>query len=250
MCMLPIDESDTSARVFDYAMMVLAAILGVGSLVLVVVAGSVSFVKMGWPDPLALFWDAMLSSLFFIQHSGMVRRAFRARLAAFIDSRYYGAIYSITSGIALTLVVVLWQKSDTHLLVLQGVPLWIARAGAVSAFVIFLLSVYALRSFDPLGLGPIRAHLRGNTCQPMPFAVSGPYRWVRHPLYFCVLVLIWTAPDLTSDRLLFDILWTLWVYIGTMLEERDLVVTFGDAYREYRLKVPMLIPWRGPAAKR
>jgi protein-S-isoprenylcysteine O-methyltransferase Ste14 len=30
--------------------------------------------------------------------------------------------------------------------------------------------------------------------------------------------------------------------IGSYLEEIDLVVEFGDAYREYQKRVPMLIP--------
>jgi len=30
-----------------------------------------------------------------------------------------------------------------------------------------------------------------------------------------------------------------------MFEEHDLVDTFGDEYRSYRRRVPMLVPWRG-----
>ncbi len=67
---------------------------------------------------------------------------------------------------------------------------------------------------------------------------------VRHPLYFCVIVLLWTTPVLTADRLLLNVLWTAWIMLGTVLEERDLTVDFGDLYREYRRRVPMLIPWR------
>ena len=32
--------------------------------------------------------------------------------------------------------------------------------------------------------------------------VRGPYRWVRHPLYLTTLLMIWSYPDLTADRLL------------------------------------------------
>jgi hypothetical protein len=45
-----------------------------------------------------------------------------------------------------------------------------------------------------------------------------------------------------------DVLWTAWICVGAVLEEADLLADFGDAYRDYRRKVPMLIPWRGPAA--
>jgi methanethiol S-methyltransferase len=34
-----------------------------------------------------------------------------------------------------------------------------------------------------------------------------------------------------------------YVIIGTLLEERDLIATFGDDYRRYRERVAMLIPF-------
>jgi protein-S-isoprenylcysteine O-methyltransferase Ste14 len=43
------------------------------------------------------------------------------------------------------------------------------------------------------------------------------------------------------DRLLFNLLWTVWMVIGSYLEKIDLVAEFGDAYQEYQEKVPMLI---------
>jgi protein-S-isoprenylcysteine O-methyltransferase Ste14 len=48
------------------------------------------------------------------------------------------------------------------------------------------------------------------------------------------------------DRLLFNVLWTLWVVLGTYLEEKDLVAEFGEKYRHYQKTVPMLFPWRFP----
>ena len=56
--------------------------------------------------------------------------------------------------------------------------------------------------------------------------------------------MIWSYPHLTADRALFNVLWTLWIFTGSVLEERDLVAEFGDRYRDYQNKVPMLIPWR------
>jgi protein-S-isoprenylcysteine O-methyltransferase Ste14 len=44
-------------------------------------------------------------------------------------------------------------------------------------------------------------------------------------------------------------LWSGWMLVGTLLEERDLVADFGDAYRRYQRQVPMLVPWRRPAAR-
>ncbi len=236
-------------KFLDYTLIALAAVFGVGSILLLIAGGSSGFTHFGWSERTILLWDAFLSFLFFVQHSGMVRRSFKQWLATMVSSRYHGAIYTIGSGIALALVAVLWQRSETLLLSLEGIPRLTARVCILLAAMIFVMSAYALRTFDPLGIGPIRAHLREVDHTPGPFVVRGPYRWVRHPLYFCVLILFWANPEVTADRLLFNLLWTGWIYVGTLLEERDLTREFGDLYRRYQKLVPMLIPWRGPASK-
>jgi methanethiol S-methyltransferase len=237
-------------KLLDYTLIVLAVVFGIGSILLLIAKGSSPFMHFGWSEVNILLWDTFLSFVFFAQHSGMVRRGFRRRLTAVVDPRYHGAIYSIASGIALSIVVIFWQRSETNLLILQGIPRLIATLCSVLAVIVFVLSFVALRTFDMLGIGPIRAQLRATDYQPTPFIIRGPYRWVRHPLYFCVLVMFWANPDVTVDRLLFNVLWTGWVYVGTLLEERDLTNEFGDVYLRYRKAVPMLIPWRGPVAKR
>ncbi len=237
------------ARLLDHALIVLAVVTGAGSVYLLIAHGSGDFRQFGWPESTVLAWDTFLCALFFAQHSGMVRRPFRARLAAWVDPHYHGAIYAIASGIALALVVLLWQRSGTSLVVLRGIPRLIAAACSLLAALVFVLSASALGTFDPLGIGPIRAHLQEAEPRPVPFVVRGPYRWVRHPLYACILVMFWAGPDVTADRLLFNVLWTGWILAGTVLEERDLVREFGEVYRRYQKAVPMLIPWRGAAAR-
>ena len=70
---------------------------------------------------------------------------------------------------------------------------------------------------------------------------GGP-RCCKRDCYLAILVLFWSCPDVTADRLLLNGLWTAWMVVGTLLEEADLVAEFGDAYRSYRRAVPMLIP--------
>jgi protein-S-isoprenylcysteine O-methyltransferase Ste14 len=241
---------ETPARLVPYTVFALAAVTGVASLAFFVLF------LLGWyvapirsPPARALLWDAALSLAFFVQHSGMVRRPLRARMAAFVPRQYDGAAYGIASGLVLGAVLLLWRRSEGYLLVLHGPWRWAARACALAAMAVFARSVIALRSFDPFGLLAIGAHLRGRRGRhPATFAVAGPYRWVRHPLYSCMLVLMWSCPTVTADRLLLDVLWTAWICFGAALEERDLVDEFGDAYLRYRERVPMLVPWRGRVA--
>lgn len=76
----------------------------------------------------------------------------------------------------------------------------------------------------------------------MPLTIKGAYQWMRHPLYFFALIMIWASPHLTADRLLLNLLWTVWIFLGAHLEEKDLINSFGDQYRKYQDRVPMILP--------
>jgi protein-S-isoprenylcysteine O-methyltransferase Ste14 len=242
-----------ATRLADYSVISLAVVFGLGSIVLFAWPGQPVFVPMGLSSSAALWWNALLSFVFFVQHSGMVRRPFRARLSAIIPERYDGAFYAMTSGIALALVAVLLQPSGEPLFRLEGLPRLAVSAAALLAILAFAWGIRTLRTFDLLGLRPIREHLRPGPTRPAggdanALVVRGPYRWVRHPLYSCVIVLLWADPALTPGRLMLAALWTAWIYVGARLEERDLSAEFGDRYREYQRQVPILIPWRGRVA--
>ena len=190
--------------------------------------------------------DAGLSLLFFVQHSWMVRRSFRERLARLIPTHYLDAVYTIASGMALLGVVLLWQESRQLVGQFSNGLWWATRMIFVLGLGVGIWGALSLKTFDSLGLRPIRYRFRVKPPRPTALAVQGAYRWVRHPLYLAVLLMIWSYPALTADRLLFNVLWTLWIVIGTVLEERDLRSEFGDEYRDYQRKVPMLLPTRFP----
>ncbi len=228
-----------------YIMIGLARILGGISLLLFMIflfTGSLNLFDRHLDESGILGFDAGLSLLFFIQHSGMIRKPFHRWLARFIPEEYAGAVYAIASGIVLLLVILLWQTSTQTVITPSGFVRWSLRAVFFLSLLGFYWGVKALRFFDPFGLRPILNRLRGRNPRPMPITVAGPYRWVRHPLYFFMILMIWPCPDLTTDRLLFNLLWTAWVVIGSYFEEIDLMVEFGDAYRDYQKSVPMLIP--------
>jgi protein-S-isoprenylcysteine O-methyltransferase Ste14 len=240
-----------TSKPLSATMLVLTLALGLGSVLLFagMPLGALAVVSPRWPLTTVLLWDAALSLMFFLQHSGMIRRPFRAWLARFIDPKYRAAVYGIASGIALALVVLLWQPSRTPLFALTGVARHLSQALALAAFAFFVWGARSQRPFDPLGLAPLFAHLRDRPETAPTFVASGPYRWVRHPLYLAVLVLLWSCPDMTVDRLLFDLMWSAWIVLGARLEEADLVAELGDRYRAYCREVPMLIPWpRRPKA--
>ncbi len=233
-------------KYWGYVIIWLSYILSGSSLIAFAVflyAGRLDLSNLGLNEHQALLFNAGLSLAFFIQHSGMVRRSFRQFLFRFSPEAYNGAIYSITSGIFLFLVVIFWQGTSV-LFEAEGITRFLLRVVFIFSIAGFVWGIKALGFFDPFGIEAVLNHWPDRNPQPAAFTVRGPYRWARHPLYLFVLVMIWSCPQLTADRLLFNIFWSAWIFFGTLLEERDLVEQFGDAYRDYQQKVPMLFPFK------
>jgi len=230
-----------------YLLYSLSAVLGAGSLVAFaafIYAGPFHVVDLGLSTSGILAFDAALSLAFFLQHSAMTRSGFRRKLSSIVREHYYPAIYSASSGVILLIVVVLWQDSEWSLLSVQGGGRWFMRGAYLAAAAGFLWGSRALGKLDTFGLKAIVRHLRDREPRELPLTQRGPYRWVRHPLYLFTLVMFWSCPELTADRLLFNVSWTAWVFLGTVLEERDLIGVFGESYREYQRDVPMILPLR------
>ena len=234
-----------SNKIIQYLVMSATALIGGGSLVLFLIflyVGSFDWVNLGLKEPAMLAFDTFLCLAFFIQHSTMIRKSFKNRFIKIIPAHYQEAFYSISSGIVLLMLVIFWQESHLDIFKLQDVIHFLFRVVFVSSIGLFLWGCMALGSFDFFGVDPIMANIKGEQTSAIPFTVHGPYRWVRHPLYLAMLLMIWSCPGVSFDRLLFNILWTIWIVLATVFEERDLVAGFGESYLDYQRKVPMLFP--------
>lgn len=81
---------------------------------------------------------------------------------------------------------------------------------------------------------------------------SGPFAYVRHPLYATLLMTIPPLAVVWFSDLLFFLPWVLLLTIAhslVRLEERELIRAFGQKYERYRQRVPALIPHRGAAGR-
>jgi protein-S-isoprenylcysteine O-methyltransferase Ste14 len=95
-----------------------------------------------------------------------------------------------------------------------------------------------------------RLHLGRNWGMPMTqraepeLVTSGPYRFVRHPIYTGLLTaMLGTAlVDNLFGLIVVAVLVPYFYYCGTV-EERNLVATFPEAYPKYKGRTKMLIPF-------
>jgi protein-S-isoprenylcysteine O-methyltransferase Ste14 len=95
-----------------------------------------------------------------------------------------------------------------------------------------------------------RVHLGRNWGMPMTqkaepeLVTSGPYRFVRHPIYSGLLTaLLGTALATNLIGLIIVVLLGGYFYYSASVEERNLVATFPTAYPAYRSSTKMLVPF-------
>jgi len=79
-----------------------------------------------------------------------------------------------------------------------------------------------------------------------PLVVKGPYRHVRHPLYFAVVLLIlgWSLVLDYSFLLFSTFLLLLWFnFVVARFEEKELRAIFREQYEQYAKEVASIIPF-------
>lgn len=117
----------------------------------------------------------------------------------------------------------------------------------VSALILFYLGAKNYSSRHFLGLAQISGREeKQSISSDGEFERSGVLRFVRHPWYLGTILILWPR-DLDLSAIIVNTIFTIYVIIGTLLEERKLLQEYGESYRQYQEEVSMLIPckWLG-----
>lgn len=121
---------------------------------------------------------------------------------------------------------------------------WLLDAAALAAVAGFILTMRSYDTGEFLGVSQLRS-TAPDVDDQAPMSLSWAHRFVRHPWYFFSLVVIWTR-EMNAAMLLSALVLTLYLVAGSRLEEKKLVMLYGERYRRYMRRVPGLIPlpWR------
>jgi protein-S-isoprenylcysteine O-methyltransferase Ste14 len=187
--------------------------------------------------------NAILVTIFAVQHSVMARPAFKRWWIRFVPPAIERSTYVLLASVAL--VLLFWQWRPLTQIVWHVDSSWLSTvlAGVFwLGWTLLVLSTFLIDHFELFGLRQVLASTVGRRSSLPTFKTPLLYRLVRHPIYLGFLLAFWATPVMTVGHLLFCAATTSYILLGIHLEERDLIGLFGDQYRNYRRRVRMLIP--------
>lgn len=157
--------------------------------------------------------------------------------------RWYRLVYNLVAVITLLpLFPLLALLPDKTLYVVPAPWRWLMVGGQLLALAGLGISFLQTSPFHFLGLAQLFAQ---QPTESGSLSVYGFYCWVRHPLYFFSLILLWLTPVMSVNLFTTFVLFTIYFYVGSIYEEKRLLAEFGPAYRDYQQRVPRLIPIPG-----
>lgn len=129
-------------------------------------------------------------------------------------------------------------------------PPWLFAMMVAMMVVGLVVLAVALRGYDLArfaGFAQLAAAPSGRApIADEPLRTDGPHRYVRHPLYSGLFLVLWGMAD--GPLGLATAIWgSAYLVIGTNFEERKLLRLYGAAYGDYCARVPAFVPWRGRA---
>ncbi|HJS91969.1 MAG TPA: hypothetical protein VJ738_18525 [Steroidobacteraceae bacterium] len=191
----------------------------------------------------AILVDLALLSLFALQHSVMARQGFKRVWTRIVPRALERSTFVVAATAVLALLLWQWRPLPGVVWDVRGTALGTALSGVFwLGWGILLASTFLIDHFELFGLRQVWVYARGSAFHAPDFKAPALYRIVRHPIYLGFVIAFWSTPFMSLGHLLFSAATTGYILLGICFEERDLIAAYGQRYRDYRARVPMLIP--------
>ena len=181
----------------------------------------------------ALTWNVALFTIFALHHSVFARERVRGAIASVLPQPLERSFYVWVASIMFIAVCALWRPVPGVAWRVDGPLVWGLRAVQAAGVWLTLRSAVVLDIRDLAGL---RAAGGG----AIEFRTSGPYGWVRHPIYTGWFLMVFAASPMTMTRLVFAVVSCAYLVVAIPFEERSMINAAAGAYERYRKQVP----WR------
>jgi len=191
----------------------------------------------------ALLVNALLLTLFAVQHSGMARREFKEVWTRVVPEPIERSTYVLLASACLLLLFAFWQPIPRVVWSVEGPPARLALL-AISAlgWFIVLFGSFLINHFELFGLRQVYVTARRANLPATQFRTPLLYKVVRHPMYLGFVLAFWAAPTMTVGHLVFAVGMLGYILVAIQLEERDLIRDYGARYLAYREQVRGLVP--------
>ena len=179
----------------------------------------------------AVPWNVGLFTAFALHHSVFAREPVRRLVARWCPGALERSFYVWVASILFIAVCAWWQP-------VPGIA-WQGRGAGVWGLLLLQGAgvVLALRSAAVLDVRELAGIRVGTPAADIVFKTTGPYGWVRHPIYAGWFLLVLAASPMTMTRLTFALVSCVYVLIAIPLEERTLRAAAPDAYARYAAQV-------------
>lgn len=193
------------------------------------------FVTFGAPAPNhgiePVLTNFGLFTLFAMHHSALARTRAKRWISRHFPAEHERTLYVWVASVLFLAVAYFWQPVAGTLWNLHGWPAGVAWAGQITGVVFTGWSAASLGILELSGVRPAKS------VGPNDLRSDGPYGFVRHPIYFAWLLLVWSVPFMNGTRLSFAAISTLYLAVAVPFEERSLIAHFGPAYSTYQKQV-------------
>jgi protein-S-isoprenylcysteine O-methyltransferase Ste14 len=180
----------------------------------------------------AIVVNVLLFTAFALHHSIFARAGVRAWMARLVPAYLERSWYVWIASVLFIVVCLLWQPVPGTAWRAQSPWLWVALAAQACGI---WLTLHSAAIIDILELSGVRQ--LSAVDGPMVFKTSGPYGWVRHPIYTGWFLLVFGAPTMTMTRLVFAVISSAYLLIAIPYEERSIRAASGGAYEGYAKQV-------------
>jgi protein-S-isoprenylcysteine O-methyltransferase Ste14 len=180
-------------------------------------------------------------SLYCLLHSLLAALWFKQIARRWMGRQYkfYRLYYTVFAFAGLVAIMIyLFTMSSYRLFAISTAT--IIMGSVIAAFGLIIMFICILKYF--MQLSGIKGLIENRTNNEL--MITGIHKIVRHPLYAGTFIFIWGLLILFPYLSLFivNIIVTVYTLIGLHFEEQKLEKEFGEAYKAYKQKVPMLIP--------
>ena len=230
-----------------YAVAAYASFLAVAGYSVAFVADAVVPVTIdrGGPETapaVAIAINALLFTLFGLQHSVMARPSFKRWWRRLVPTHLERATYVLATSVALAFIYWQWRPMPSVIWDLQADALRAVVWGvSMLGWAVVVAMTFVFSHAEFLGLKQPIQHRRGELPEEPRLLMPLPFRLVRHPLMTGFLIAFWVTPTMTVGHVVFAALSTVYILVGVWFEERDLNANL-PGYADYAARTPRFFP--------